>query len=499
MTTGEFPEDMKGKKRETDKRWFLFLIILFCWGAWMILANIRNIRAEETTVVGTTEKSEEEMIQTVLGEREEIVRVESVCWDGDSKIYRTKSFSGFVVSNGTNNIYVVTVRNDLQYTTKEIAEIKKEFKLESDARLSEKTEAVFGGDLRVEVEVVGESEQRNLILLHLSQSVSFDKTSVFARENVSDKERVFLMAYPENLTGENAVYSIENVRLTAGTVLDSYIENEVTFYHHDIAADTSSLGGPIYNGDGAVAGMLLTSSGAEEEGTAISCGDIKAFLATFGVNAQEQEEPEVIQEKPPMLNCALGMVLAVLLVLVIVRQVQSVRNLKSAEEAATDDEKAAGRKKSAARREVRDGQKMTGGQKNPGNRKVGGKKPKGCPLRKEIERLGRKNGRQAAMSQAASLEYPSERRIVQICKSNFLIGRAGEADFTFSGNRAISRRHACISCVDGCFYLSDLGSANHTYLNDVMLTPGEKRPLHDGDEVMVEKERLVFHINNRVK
>ncbi|HML20423.1 MAG TPA: FHA domain-containing protein [Aggregatilinea sp.] len=47
----------------------------------------------------------------------------------------------------------------------------------------------------------------------------------------------------------------------------------------------------------------------------------------------------------------------------------------------------------------------------------------------------------------------------------------------------VSRRHAAFLVEDNALKLTDLGSANATYLNGIELTPYQKRIMRDGDEV----------------
>jgi hypothetical protein len=61
----------------------------------------------------------------------------------------------------------------------------------------------------------------------------------------------------------------------------------------------------------------------------------------------------------------------------------------------------------------------------------------------------------------------------------------------------VSRRHARILMRDGGFFVEDLGSTNGTYINrGRRLLPGTPQPLADGDEIIVGKTFLRFHINN---
>jgi hypothetical protein len=60
----------------------------------------------------------------------------------------------------------------------------------------------------------------------------------------------------------------------------------------------------------------------------------------------------------------------------------------------------------------------------------------------------------------------------------------------------VSRRHARIRRSSGMYSIEDLGSTNGTYVNrGRRLLPGNAQPLNDGDEVIVGKTFLRFHIN----
>lgn len=69
-----------------------------------------------------------------------------------------------------------------------------------------------------------------------------------------------------------------------------------------------------------------------------------------------------------------------------------------------------------------------------------------------------------------------------------VIGRAVDADFQIS-ERSISRAHCRIVHEDDRYWVEDLGSTNHTWLNDEMI---ERAPLRDGDLVRISQTVLKF-------
>lgn len=405
-----------------------------------------------------TEKPEKEIVREIKAHGGGIVRVESVCWDGEEKVYQTKSFSGLVVSGEASGIHVVTIHKDLMFTPKEKAKIKTEYELEDNAKISDKIDIVFEGDLRVKAEITGESDQRNLTVLRMNQNVSFGDILPFSQESVSDKEKLYLLSYPEVKEGEKAVYNAENAAVVPGTAGNSYKKDDIVFFKHDIKTDGCSVGGPLLDHEGHVIGILQSAAG-KKNGTAISGAAVREFLDTLNVDYQEYRE--VVEEKKiPLVNLILGALIAGLLLLALVRQIRGMAARDKGEEA---DPAGSGR----------------GGSGGKGKAPA---KPHSKPKRDDSVRPG------------ASLEYPEEKRFAHIRKKEFLIGRQTEADFSLANSRSVSRRHACIRTEGGKYYLSDLKSTNFTFLNGQKIEPGRRVQLSDRDEITVGKEKLIFHM-----
>jgi len=108
-----------------------------------------------------------------------------------------------------------------------------------------------------------------------------------------------------------------------------------------------------------------------------------------------------------------------------------------------------------------------------------------------------------ADSPAITSPYKGPRLMLQATGSIFKLGDAaviGREDVTlqidldgYPDGKFISHRHAQITKIDDKFYLEDLGSSNHTWVNDLKLATGQAEPLKDGDVIRLGKLELVFH------
>ncbi len=73
------------------------------------------------------------------------------------------------------------------------------------------------------------------------------------------------------------------------------------------------------------------------------------------------------------------------------------------------------------------------------------------------------------------------------------IGRTNGNDLIING-KTVSRRHARLWCESGRWYLSDMQSANGTFINNVRLQPGQQALLNDGDLINFGDEIVLFNI-----
>lgn len=95
----------------------------------------------------------------------------------------------------------------------------------------------------------------------------------------------------------------------------------------------------------------------------------------------------------------------------------------------------------------------------------------------------------------AELECVGFGKTVPLQKVSFVIGRSPqEVDLCIADNKTVGRRHAAISYRDGWYYITDLKSLNHVYLDEKQILPETETQLYDRARIMLGNEVFVFHM-----
>ena len=82
-----------------------------------------------------------------------------------------------------------------------------------------------------------------------------------------------------------------------------------------------------------------------------------------------------------------------------------------------------------------------------------------------------------------------------INKPIFHMGKESSfADFYIGDNATVSSAHADIICDGGQFFIRDMNSLNHTYVNGMLVEAGEMRELHSGDVLKLSNEEFDFRV-----
>ncbi|MDR2420913.1 MAG: FHA domain-containing protein [Oscillospiraceae bacterium] len=84
---------------------------------------------------------------------------------------------------------------------------------------------------------------------------------------------------------------------------------------------------------------------------------------------------------------------------------------------------------------------------------------------------------------------------IKLSKPVFRIGKERSfADYFISDNTAVSRGHAEFTSRGGEYFVSDMNSTNHTYVNDEMLAGGTAARIRHGDKIRLADEEFEFRL-----
>ncbi len=85
---------------------------------------------------------------------------------------------------------------------------------------------------------------------------------------------------------------------------------------------------------------------------------------------------------------------------------------------------------------------------------------------------------------------------IYVDKPVFRIGKERNyVDYFISDNTAVSRSHADIISKNGSYYVEDMNSTNHTYVNGSVIHSGVQVPINNGDKLMFANEEYEFRVN----
>ena len=109
---------------------------------------------------------------------------------------------------------------------------------------------------------------------------------------------------------------------------------------------------------------------------------------------------------------------------------------------------------------------------------------------------GDQPGNAGSGKRTASITRRKNGQSMIINKEVFHMGKESSfADFFIGDNRTISAAHADIICDNGEYFIRDMNSLNHTFVNDAMVMAGEMKPLASGDVIRLSDEEFDFKIN----
>lgn len=103
---------------------------------------------------------------------------------------------------------------------------------------------------------------------------------------------------------------------------------------------------------------------------------------------------------------------------------------------------------------------------------------------------------QPRQKSVCTLECSGFGRVVDIRNFPFRIGRNAECvDLCIADNPVVSAVHAEITVQFDTFYITDLNSTNHVFINEMEIPSQRKVALADGDHITLGSEKFIFRVN----
>ena len=106
----------------------------------------------------------------------------------------------------------------------------------------------------------------------------------------------------------------------------------------------------------------------------------------------------------------------------------------------------------------------------------------------------------ALLDDSRSVHYPTLFRVlteetISINKPVFRLGKERSyVDYFVTSNNAVSRSHADIITRGNKYFVIDLNSKNHTYINDQILAVQCETEIRDGDRLKLGNEEFIFNV-----
>lgn len=174
-----------------------------------------------------------------------------------------------------------------------------------------------------EAQVVWYSAQKDLAILKLTNGSMGQPVSFAPRNGVQVGESVYVMGFPgvvDSVDNSNKLYA--EVTVTRGIVSRAIrLENGVNYYQTDAAVNPGNSGGPMFNDQGQVIGIVAMKPVSRENtvegiGFAIQCDELLPALSQAGISystsngttspapsaAPTNDQPAAQQPAPPQMQ-----------------------------------------------------------------------------------------------------------------------------------------------------------------------------------------------------
>lgn len=404
-------------------------------------------------------------------------------------------------------------------------------------------------DVYVEASITTVSREMDYAVLTLNQEIR-NRTTLPIRSSSTLKqtEAVYALGYPgdyEDLV-DQFYYNGEDVIITSGNVnnvgISSYsveqemftstftnrIEN-VTIVEHSAKIVEGNSGGPLLDADGAVVG--INAHGDDLRNLAIASDELTATLDALGIDYEKAGLPAPVptepSEEPPVTTAATEAPPATTVAteappVTTEATVESTEPIKNDTDSDSDSNLTVILIVAAVAilavvivvvvvvsRGKKSTHPVSGGYTPPASSAAPQSENKGfqpAPHTPASYGAATDTGETTVLTKDAgettvltrnggTLTRKRTGETVKINMDHFVIGRERKtANYCITDNSSISRSHVTLTIRNGVTYLTDMGTANGTFVNGVKVIPRQEIALKNGDKITLADEDFEFKI-----
>lgn len=230
-----------------------------------------------------------------------ILEIQSGIVAKNGEFYAIKNSSGFLVSNSSDGVYVVTTNKTVTLTAKQKKKFCKKNKIKIDDtgyELETKIYAIVEGDVFTELTIRADSEEEDFCLLE-AEDVFQEKNSL-PLENQKDVligDTIYALGFAKQ-DERKLSFLEENVEIHAGTIVDNGAKiGKEKYLQHSAIIDSDNNGGVLLSADGYVIGMNNSSLNAKEKESyyALPITRLISILDNYGIEYMNRQLNEAYE------------------------------------------------------------------------------------------------------------------------------------------------------------------------------------------------------------
>lgn len=423
--------------------------------------------------------------------RNGIAEVNSGFMDREGTFHKLKSASGFLISNLEGRTYLVTNYSAVYNSNEEKQSYCQANSIaEEDVSSSESVRVIVKGDVAVEAAVLAGSRELDFCILSTNNVVNEKKALRLGDSKLlKSGDAVYALGFPKE---GHLEYTAADVEICQGTVQDkSAGKPDREYIWHSAAITEGNAGGPLLDGDGYVVGIngIGYAGGDSNRHGSLPVEELTEVLDNFAIDYDSRKKDELLEsEKIVMIIYGLGG----LILLCLIRLAWILVMLKKEKKSCTQAEPEEVMEEPVADVVAEPVKQEEADDRSEAALEDEGEKTVGLHSYRRSQLAQPENNRRF-LSRTLDLKLIRRKtgEIVTVSSPEYLIGKnPSQVDYAISGNKAISRKHACISWKQNTYFICDIGSANGTCLNGKELTEGIPVKLSNGDTLSFSDEEF---------